>query len=256
MGQRGITRRLRMLLIVVPMLAAAAGAASAQMDEFLALRPPLTAREAFASPYGSAVVDALAAALERAADPACAGNAGASAQDWKNRAEALFVRHGQAYLVRQRSLVDRRLLEQEVRRLGGAAAIDELRRLSRDPSIAALGEPIRIRQIVQLVDTTAEMFDRVVLLSRRSLERIAPLATGSEPLLRLREEIDEDALDAFHGMIRFNDMPEMRRFVELIGVAAEAMYRTIDGTAFSALSPMDWMPGLDGDLADLCIGTR
>lgn len=241
------------LALVVLAAALWAAPARAQFADVFGLGPPLSAREAFTLRYGQAVIEALSAALARAAQPGCAANAGASDTVWLDRAGLLYVRYGQAYLDRMRGFIDAARFENAFRRIGGADAFAEYQRLRADPAIAALEAPIRVRQARQLIDETVEMFDRYVLLSQIRLDTVSPIATGTEPLLQIREEEDESALDAFEELVRSNDTPQMRRFIELAAIAAGAFLEAADSNRIAALGPRDWLAGLDQALQALCI---
>jgi len=231
-------------------------AARAEMPRFMQWHNPVTAKEAFATPYGQLMVDELAKALQEKAAPACLAEKKIAPADLRGRAEDLLVRYGQIRLDRTVALIIADKADVEFARLGGAGVHDEWRALLGDPLIAEYDRLSRAAKLVQIVDGTVENIDRYALLSRIDLRSVSPISTGAPNLNAIREETEETAVESAEGFRQSNDTPAVRRFWQLSLWATQALQAGVDQQEMLRYGPRQFMPGLDEDLRAVCIGRR
>jgi len=230
-----------------------AAPARAEAPQFIKVANPVTAKEAFADVYGQLLVDEMHKALFKAAQPTCLGDRNIARADLlRDRGEELLVRFGQAVSDRMMDLVDAGAADKEFLRLAGPNALNELRGLLKDPNVGELLRISRVGDRDRMVDRTTELFDRYVLLHRLKIERINPLVTGSTFLMEKNRAVAADeASDAF---VTKNGTPAVKRFIELVEAAGEALESGLDRERLSRLGPTQLMLGLDQALAALCVG--
>jgi hypothetical protein len=252
-ASRARGRAAAVVLAVLAALALRPGPAAAEPPEFIKIAAPVTAREAFADEYGQLMVDEMFKALLKGAQPACLSERGlARADQLRDRGEALLVRFGQGIGDKMLALVNAEAADQEFMRLAGPYAINELRVLMKDPAVVELQRISRVADRDRLVDRTTETFDRYVLLHRIKIDRISPLVTGSTFLMEKNRAIDADEKsDAF---IARASSPEIKRYLELVEAAGQALEAGLDRGQLARLGPTQLMEGLDAALVALCVG--
>jgi hypothetical protein len=229
-----------------------ADAARAEAPQFIKAAGPVTAREAFADTYGQLMVDEMHKALLKGAQPACLSERNIARADvLRDRGEDLLVRFGQAVRDRMMELVNAEAADQEFLRVAGPKALSELQALIKDPQVAELLKISRIGDRDRMVDRTTEVFDRYVLLHRIKIDRISPLVTGSAFLMEKNRATGAD--EKSDEFVAKNSTPAVKRYLELVDAAAEALEAGVDRDKLVRLGPTQLMPGLDAALGALCI---
>ena len=246
-----VSRALRFALVALALLRA--GATHAEAPQFINAVGPVTAREAFADTYGQLLVDEMHKALFKNAKPACLQERGIARADLlRDRGEDLLVRFGQGVSDRMMDLVNAPAADQEFLRLAGPNALNELRTLMKDPTVAELLRISRVGDRDRMVDRTTELFDRYVLLHRIKIDRISPLVTGSTFLMeKNRASAADEKSDEFGAK---NGTPAVKRYLELVDAASEALEAGVDRDKLIRMGPTQLMLGLDAALGALCIG--
>jgi hypothetical protein len=245
-------RRLHLALALTGAIGASA-AARAEAPQFMKVAAPVTAREAFADAYGQLIVDEMHKALLKGAQPSCLNEKGIARADLlRDRGEALLVQFGQGMSEKMMEVVDAEAADKEFLRLAGANALNELRTLMKDANVTELLRLSRIGDRDRMVDRTTEIFDRYVLLHRIKIDRISPLVTGSSFLMEKNRAIGAD--EKSDEFVAKNGTPAVKRYIELVGAAGEALESGIDRERLARLGPTQLMAGLDAALGASCIG--
>jgi hypothetical protein len=240
------------LLVLVAFLATSR-LANAGTPEFIKLAAPVTAREAFADTYGQLMVDEMHKALFKGAQPSCLAERGVGRADLlRDRGEELLVRFGQGISEKMMELVNAEAADTEFLRLAGPSALNELRTLLKDPAVVELLRISRIGDRDRMVDRTTETFDRYVLLHRIKIDRISPLVTGSTFLMEKNRAVQSD--EKSEEFIAKRSSPSLKRYLELVEAAGEALETAIDRDRLASIGPTQLMAGLDAALGALCIG--
>jgi hypothetical protein len=251
MSGTGFWRRVHLALGVFGFICVAA-AARAEAPQFIKLAGPVTAREAFADIYGQLMVDEMHKALLKGALPSCLTEREIGRADLlRDRGEALLVQFGQSVNDKMMELVNAEAADKEFLRLAGANALNELRGLLKDPAVAELLRLSRIGDRDRMVDRTTELFDRYVLLHRIKIDRISPLVTGSTFLMEKNRAIGAD--EKSDEFVARNGTPAIKRYLELVEAAGEALESGVDRERLARLGPTQLMAGLDAALAASCI---
>jgi hypothetical protein len=244
--------RLVSALVVAATAVGAACGARAEAPQFIKFAGVVTAKEAFADTYGQLMVDEMHKALFKGAQPSCLADHGIGRADLlRDRGEELLVRFGQAISDRTMDVVDAAAADREFLRLAGPSALTELRTLLRDPIVVELQRISRVGDRDRMVDRTMETFDRYVLLHRIKIDRVSPLVTGSAFLMEKNRAVDSD--EKADEFIRKTTSPSLKRFLELLDAAGEALESAIDRSRLAAIGPTQLMAGLDQALGTLCI---
>ena len=233
-----------------------AAPAIAQMPRFMQVGEPATAREAFATPYGQRMIDELAKALGEKASPGCLAEKKIAPAALRGHAETLLDRFGQLRIDRLMALVVADKADAEFVRLAGAAAHDEWRALLADTHVAEYDRRSRAAKLLQIADMTVENIDRYVLLSRIDLRSLSPISTGDPDLNELREQTEDQSVEAAETYRDANDTPAMQRFMQMSLWAQEALLAGLDQETLLKYGPRDIMPGLDDALREVCLGSR
>jgi hypothetical protein len=211
-------------------------------------QPAPFVREAFASPYGRALVGELGRALRAAAEPACLTSKRIAADQLEPRGEALLIKWGTQAMETARSYVD---FESYEKNFPASAELKELRDKPQIKRYLEIERPIRLAKVLDFV---VEQFDRYNLLNRIKIAAVSPAATGNDDLQRKNPtEAAEDALDEF---IAANKSPQLERFLELSEQAATAMQGAVNKEQAVRVGPGTFYRGIELDLAELCIGSR
>jgi hypothetical protein len=210
-------------------------------------QPAPFVREAFASPYGHALIGELGRVLRAAADPVCLNSKGIAADQLEPRGEALLIKWGTRATETAVSYFDSEVYEKNF------PASAELKELKKQPEIKRYLEIERPKRLAKILDFIFEQFDRYNML-RIKLASVSPIATGNDDLLRANPtEAAEDALDAF---VAANKSAQIERFQELSEQAAIAMQDAIKQEQAILVGPSTFYGGIEVDLAELCIGSR
>jgi hypothetical protein len=211
-------------------------------------QPAPFVREAFASPYGRALVGELGRALRAGADPACLKSKAIAADQLEPLGEALLIKWGTQAMETARSYVDFGIYEKNF------TASAELKGLREQPQIKRYIDIERPIRLAKVLDFIFEQFDRYLLLNRIKIAAVSPAASGNDDLSRKNPtEAAEDALDEF---ISANKSPQLERFLELSEQAATAMQGAVNKEQAIRVGPGTFFRGVELDLAELCIGAR
>ena len=248
-------RRFAWAMLIAAAMAWGASA-RAEAPQFMLVQPLVDSQEAFASPYGQSIIDELGVALRKGADPACLAERRVMVTELRARGADVLIRHSQKRMARVVALIDAASADREFARAGGPGAIEEWRKLQIEARVVEFMGVLRPLDIVELVDETIDMFDRFVKLMAMNLDAIAPANSGSEKLNKLREEIEEQAVNAADDLSNQEDNVMVRRYLELAEMASDALSISVNRAELQRLGPTDWMAGLDEDLRGLCIGKR
>jgi hypothetical protein len=234
---------------LVLMFGGAATTASAQFSTpGLTEQPEPLIREAFASPYGRALIAELGRRLRADADPACLSSKGVAADQLEPRGEALLIKWGTRAAETAMSYIDFAAYEKNF------PANAELKGLTQQPQVKRFLEIERPKRLAKGLDFIFEQFDRYNLIKRIKLASISPIATGNDDLLRANPtEQAEDALDEF---VAANKSADIERFMTLSEQAAEAMQSALKKEQILKVGPGTFYGGVEVELAELCIGSR
>lgn len=243
----------RWLYLAAVLVGAGSPAARADVPQFMRIAAPVTAQEAFADTYGQLLVDELHKALFKAAKPACLQERNIARADiLRDRGEELLIRFGQNIGDKLMAAVNADAADKEFVRLAGAGALNELRTLIRDPNVAELLRISRVGDRDRLVDRTTEAIDRYVLLHRIKIDRISPLVTGSSFLMEKNRAVAAD--EKSEEFVTKNETPAIKRYLELVEAAGQALEAGVDRERLGQLGPAQMLAGLDMALGALCVG--
>jgi hypothetical protein len=236
-------------IAIALMFASPATAALAQFPTPEMTEPPAPfVREAFASPYGRALVVELGRALRADADPACLSSKSIAADRLEPRGEVLMIKWGTQAIETAMSYVDFETYEKNF------SANAELKGLREQPELKRYLEIERPARLAKVLDFVFEQFDRYVLQKQIKIASVSPIATGKDDLLRANPtEAAEEALDEY---VAANKSATLERFLTLSEQAAEAMQGAIKKERVILVGPGTFYRGIEADLAELCIGSR
>jgi hypothetical protein len=229
------------------------GASSAHAEPLLGLneRPGPFVREAFALPYGEAVVVELGNALTADADPQCLLAKRLTPETLRAKGGELLVKWGTRTIDTVVSLVDANKYAEHLTASAGQDAAKELEQLRKHADVARYVAVERSLRLTTVVDFVVAQFDHYALLTRLRLRPISSTSSGNEKLIganpteRLEQELDEIAANTSSG--------ELMRFLDLQEKAADAMEAAIDKHKALLVGPGTYFGGVEADLAKLCI---
>jgi hypothetical protein len=211
-------------------------------------QPAAFTREAFATPYGRALVAEFARVLRTDADPACLKSKAIAADQLGTRGETLLIKWGTRTMETAGSYVDAEAYEKN---FPGSAELKGLRDKPEVKRYLEIERPIRLAKVLDFI---FEQFDRYVLLNKIKFAPVSPEATGNDDLLR--KNPSEAAADALDDFIKTNKSPEVDRFLALSEQAAKATQGAIREEQARKVGPGTFYQGIELDLAELCIGQR
>jgi hypothetical protein len=210
--------------------------------------------DALVSPQGEALLKTFAANVRKAGDPACLQ---AKALD-----EAALVAGGRA-LLQRRGVQAVKILDDNfdpaayqaaLAESGEPDAVAEMERLRTDPRVKAMLALYRPAQLAKVLDFVLEQFDRHVLVARINLDPVAPIARGEpDPI---KDNLIEAAEAAAQKYLDEHPSPQMDRYLDLVDVTDTARPKGLNVKAARNSGPMQFFAGLEGDLAELCVGKR
>src|SRR5262245_39099417 len=172
---------------------AAATTAYAQFDSFLPeITPAEAARTAFDQPYGKALAAEAAKVFRRSADPRCLAEKKLDEPQLEAKARELLVRYGTRMLEAYQGLVDPKKLQAALEARAGPGVKDELSRLRSAPEVVEFNKLSAPARFLSTAEGILEGFETYLLIHRfRLAERISPLATGDERLVKISEEAEK-----------------------------------------------------------------
>jgi hypothetical protein len=210
-------------------------------------------REAFAAPYGRALVAELGKSLRASADPACLQAKNLSAEQVTERGGVLIVTWGTRAMEQLASFFDAKAHEAKFTASAGADAVAELSRLRQDEDVKRYLVIERPWRLARVADFVMEQFDRYALLARLKLAPVSPLTGGNDALLRQNPtDAVETELDDFREKAKSE---ALERYLPLEEASGEAVPAALKPEAARA-GPATFMRGIEDDLAALCIVKR
>jgi hypothetical protein len=214
--------------------------------------PEALVAAAFSSPYGQALVDETAAVIGESAEAACVQAKGMQKSAIAERARTILVQHGAAAIRILATAIDRSKYEAGLVARKGPDAVAELERLRRDPLIQEFRAIQRPLADANLANWVVEQFDRYVLIKRVKLVRgVSPINTGKEQLLQA-DPTDQtlEKLDAFADS---NKSATLERYLDYTQAAIGSLGEAANREQLQKTGPIEWMAGLDDELAALCV---
>src|SRR5262249_26254429 len=103
-----------------------------------------------------------------------------------------------------------------------------------------------------VLDATFEQFDRYMLVRRIKLTAVSPLGTGNEALMKMNPtEAAEADVDKY---VEANNTAALKKFQKLSGQSLAASSAATKLERARKTGPLEFLDGIDADLAELCIG--
>jgi hypothetical protein len=210
-------------------------------------------RDALASPYGRAVLEEFARAVEKVADPACLQGKGLDTAKLKEQGRDLFQRWGSRGMEMLASNFDQTRFQAEFVARAGKGAVQEIERLGKTPDVRRYIEIERPRRLAKILDDVTEQFGRYLLVQRIKFGAFRRL-DGNEQLLRADPtEATEQALERF---VATKKSRQLNRFLELADATDEAVVKALNPEFARNYGPATIYRGVEADLAEICIGPR
>jgi hypothetical protein len=210
--------------------------------------------DALASPQGAALLTTFAANVRKSGDPACLQ---AKALD-----EAALVAGGRT-LLHRRGVQTMRILEENfdhaayqaaLAEAGEPDAVGEVEKLRDEPDVKAFIALLQPAQLARLLDYVLEQFDRHVLVARINLHPVSPAPRGEpDPI---KDNLIESAETAAQKYLDEHPSPQVDRYLDLVEVMDTARPKGLPAKAGLNIGPMKFFAGVEGDLAELCVGKR
>jgi hypothetical protein len=216
--------------------------------------PAVLTREAFASPYGRAMIAEFVKVLKDSADPVCLRSRGIGPDPLVWRGEAFIIKWGTQAMTVLASHINLPIYETKFGQSAGIGAAGEMKRLEANPDVKRYMAIERPRRLAYLLDYVIENFSRYVLINRIKMGQVSPLATGNEELLNKNptEKVEAD-LEQF---LKTNTSPQVQRYIELSEQSGAALAASLNTEQVrNSLGPTTSFRGAEKDLADLCVAS-
>jgi hypothetical protein len=217
---------------------------------YLDADPDQLVTAAFSTPYGRLLIAEFAAVVAESADATCLKAKGIETSALADRVRAIVLRHGAQFVRNNASAIDRAAFKTNIASRMGAGAEAELAKLrNNNPEVRKLIEMHAPAREAAVVNGVIEAVERRIRVLNFKLRRsFNPLATGD---MRL---IDADPSDAVLGKLEAflvdSKSAALTRYLELMAAEQKALSQSFD---VKALRIANSMPGLDNDLADVCM---
>ena len=216
--------------------------------------PAAVTREAFASPYGRAMVAEFVTVLKSSADATCLRSKNIKPEQLAQRGEAFIGKWGANAMTVLASHINLPIYETKFAQSAGVGAAGELKRLAANADVKQYIAIERPRRLAYLLDYVFENLSRYVLISRIKMGQISPLATGNEELLNKNptEKVEAD-LERF---LKTNVSPQVRRYIEMSEQSAAALAAALNTDQVrNSLGPGTLFRGIDKEFAALCVSS-
>lgn len=244
----------RLMIAGALWLAGTTIAAHAQSPEESRAEIPSLVRGALDSTYGKALVAELGKSLRRDADPSCLAAKGIAPDQLEQRGRDLVIKWDEKLLHTLNDFIDAKIYEEKFAGAAGRGASAELKRLRSDPAVKKSLELERPIRQASVLDAFFEQFDRYVLVKRIKLTAVSPLGTANEPLLKMNPtDAAEAAVDKY---LATNKSAALTKFVKLSEQSVVASGAAAKLERMAKTGPLEFLDGLDADLAELCIGPK
>jgi hypothetical protein len=244
---------IRAAVAAVLLSAGAAAPALAQLPLANPIEKPAeVTREAYAAPYGRAMVAEFNTVLRAAVDPACLQSKKLKPEQLAQRGEALITKWSIHAMEVFASFINISIYETNLAKNAGVTAQAELTRLRANPDVKRYLAIERPRQLAKLLDYVFEQFSRYVLINRIKFGQVSPLATANETLMRADPTDKVEAeLEQF---LKANTSAQLTRYLELNEQAAAALAASLNTEQVrNNFSPTALFRGMEKDLAALCV---
>jgi hypothetical protein len=214
--------------------------------------PAKLVEAAFSAPYGRLLIAEFAAVLTESADPACLKSRSLQASALAERARSIVLRQGAELVKKFASAVDRAALKTAFASRMGAGADAELAKLRNNPDVRAFLELAAPARDAATANAVVETLDRnMLVLKFKVSRRFDPMATGNQKLLGA--DPSDSIGDKLDALVKSGKSTALARFIELMGGLQEAVNASTNAKALLGTRIVDLMPGLDKDLADICL---
>ncbi len=248
--------RVLVLSLLAALIAAQAprpGRAQSQVTvpfTYLEGEPAQLVEAAFSAPFGRLLIAEFAAAIADSADAACLKAKGIETSAIEERARATAIRQGGEFIRKYLSAVDRAAFKTSLESRMGAGA--ELVKLRDDPDVRAyleLASPVR--HAATALDVVAMIGRNLLILKIKLSRRLDPIGSGNQKL------IDADpsnlVFDKLNALLASSKSAALARYIKLTGAVQLALNESLDTKALLGTRIVDFMPGLENDLADVCV---
>lgn len=215
---------------------------------------PALVRGAFASPYGNALVAELGKSLRKDADPACLATKGIAPDHLEQRGRELVIKWTEKLFLALNDFIDPNIYQEKFAGRAGRDAGAELKRLRSDPAVKRSVELERPSMHAGVLNAFFEQFDRYMLVKRIRLTAVSPLSTANEALQKLDPTDAADA--AVDKYIAASKSTALRRYIKLSEQSNAATGEATKLEQVRKNGPLEFLDGIDADLAELCIGPK
>ena len=163
-----------------------------------------------------------------------------------------MVRHGAQFIRGYLSAVDRAAFKANLAKRMGAGAEAELVKLRDDPDVRSflgLVQPVRQSETALAV---AETLGRNLLILKIKLSRrFDPIASGNQKLLDA--DPSNQVFDKLNALLANSKSVALSRYLKLTDAVQLALNESVNTKALLSMRIVDLMPGLESDLADVCV---
>ena len=246
------------VLAIVALVGAPRCEAQSQIDAVpmlvLEIRPAVLAPAAFAEQYGRLLAAEFAEVVSDSADAACLKAKGIERTALAERTNGILLRQARQMFEIIDDAIDRAAFDARLRELAGPSVEAEWARVRNDPDVKAFLALYRSLRLATAADVAIENLDRAALVLRIKLvRRIHPLATGKVELYDANPT--DEYLGKLHELVSNSKSDALARHLELFKAAEKALENSLKRDSLPKLvSSVQLMPGLDRELADVCVG--
>ncbi len=249
---------MRAVLALVLVLAAAPAARAQGSLGMSAEEADTLLNDAFAAPYGSALLKSFAVTVRQDGDAACLDAKALDDAALTARGRSLFLRYGMRMMKSLDEAFDRSACEAALAASVGPNAAAEVERLKRNPQVKmvlALERPIKLAKVADLV---VEQYDRYLLIRRVKLGAVPTVAEmgidKDNPSESMRAYPGEAAQAALFKFIAEHPSRQIARYYDLADAMQAARPKGVIPQLALKLGPMSYFAGVESDLAELCVG--
>ena len=211
-------------------------------------------RDAFALPYGRAMVAEFVKVLKDSADPVCLRSRGIGPDPLVWRGEAFITKWTAQAMTVLASYINLPIYETAFAKSAGVGAAGEMKRLEAKADVKRYLMIERPRRLAFVLDYVFEQYDRYALINRIKMEPVSPIATGNPEFLK-RNPTDKVEAD-LEQFLKTNTSPEVTRYIELSEQSAAAITASLNTDQVrNSLGPTSFFRGAEKELAELCVSS-
>jgi hypothetical protein len=219
---------------------------------YLEGEPEQLVEAAFSAPFGRLLIAEFAAAIADSADAACLKANGIETPAIEGRARTIVVRHGAQFIRGYLSAVDRVAFKANLAKRMGAGAEAELTKLHNDPDVRAYLElAMPVRQAATALAVAETLGRNLLILKIKLSRRFDPIASGNQKLVDA--DPSNQVVDKLNALLANSKSAALTRYLKLTDAVQSALTESVNTNALLSMRTVDLMPGLESDLADLCI---